>query len=181
MKNLDREAFFMVPGPLVRYIDQEKLFGEEVFSAFPSARFDIKEAGNCLACGMFSAAGFHLMRAAEVGLWEMGRDRQIPLAQSDKVEFAEWGEIIKELEHSVKAIQQWPNSTAKEEAHRFYNAALIEARTFNDGFRRHIAHVRKTQAPLLEAEAIALCVHVERFLKTLSSKISEGIYTSPIW
>jgi hypothetical protein len=31
------------------------------------------------------------MRVAEVGLWELGRDRQIPLAQSAKIEFTEWG------------------------------------------------------------------------------------------
>lgn len=38
------------------------LFGENVSKNFPSANKDIKEAGNCLALNLNSAAVFHLMR-----------------------------------------------------------------------------------------------------------------------
>lgn len=164
-----------------KYLGQEEPFGKQVYDAFPSARFDITEAGNCLACGINSAAGFHLMRAAEIGLWELGMDRQIPLAQAGKIEFSEWGIIIRELEAAVQAITQWPNCPTKEDAHKFYNSALVEIRAFNDGWRRHLAHVRKTQVPLHDDEALALWGHVERFFKNISTKISEGIYTALIW
>jgi hypothetical protein len=34
-----------------RYYKAERPFGDAVFDAFPSARFDIPEAGTCLAVG----------------------------------------------------------------------------------------------------------------------------------
>ncbi len=178
---LDKRRFAYVPPESSKFFAQERLFGEEVYVAFPSARFDLTEAGNCLACGMNSAAGFHLMRAAEIALWELGRDRQIPLAQSGKIEFSQWGVIISELEKAIEGITQWPNSPAKEDAHRFYNPLLVDIRAFNDGWRRHLAHVRKFQLPLAEVEALALCGHVERFLKSMATKISEGNHTPIIW
>ena len=173
--------YFTVPSDLSAYYDKDHLFGGEVFHAFPSARYDVKEAGKCLACGNNSAAGFHLMRASEIGLWELGRDRQIPLAVSGKIQFQEWGTIIGELETAVKAIQQWPNSHTKEEAHKFYNSVLVDIRAFNDGWWRHLAHVRTTQKPIENAEALALFGHVSTFLALLATKIGEGKYTPLIW
>ena len=61
-----------------RYYKAERPFGDAVFDAFPSARFDIPEAGTCLAVGCNVAAAFHLMRVAEVGMRELGKDRPIP-------------------------------------------------------------------------------------------------------
>ncbi len=170
-----------IPDALGKYYKEEKLFGNSVFIAFPSARFDIKEAGTCLACGCNTAAGFHLMRAAEIGLWELGKDRQIDLAKTNKIEFTEWGIIIGELEEAIALIKQWPNIPSKEDAHKFYNSAIVEVRAFNDGWRRHIAHVRKYQQPLHDDEALALFGHVKRFLENLAARISEGNYTPLIW
>ena len=38
--------------------------------------------------------------------------------------------MIRQLEDAVKAIQQWPNSHLKEDAHKLYNGALVELRAF---------------------------------------------------
>jgi hypothetical protein len=178
---LGKRGFAYVTAEDKKYFEQNRLFGDQVYNAFPSARFDLKEAGNCLACGINTAAGFHLMRAAEIGLWELGKDRQIPSAQGGKVEFSEWGRTIQALEVAIQQIAQWPNSAAKEDAHRFYNSSIVEIRAFNDGWRRHIAHVRKLQQPLTGDEVRALSGHVERFLKHLASRIAEGHYTPTIW
>lgn len=179
MVETNHRLYADIPSGKGKYLGEG--FGEDVHKAFPSARFDITEAGACLAVGLNTAAGFHLMRAAEVGLWELGKDRQIPLAVSSKIEFSEWGLIIRELETAVQAITQWPNKPSKENAHKFYNAALVEIRAFNDGWRRHLAHVRKFQLPLHDDETVALYGHVERFMKTLAANISEGKYTPLEW
>jgi hypothetical protein len=176
-----KQLFFGMTSDLSKYYDRERPLGDEVYNAFPTARFDVTKAGTCLACSCNVAAAFHLMRAAEIGLWELGRDRQIPLAQSGKIEFSEWGTIIRELEDAVKAIQQWPNSRTKEDAHKFYNSALFQIRAFNDGWRRHTAHVRPAQPEMKDKEAFALWEHVSTCLTTLSTKISEGSYTPLIW
>jgi hypothetical protein len=179
--DMEAEMFMYVPKTSSRFYGLDLPLGQEVNDAFPTARFDLRQAGNCLAFGAYTASGLHLMRAAEVALWELGRDRQIPLAQSDKIEFAEWGIIISELEKAVMAIQQWPNSALKEDAHKFYNRALVEIRSFNDGIRRHLAHVRTKQVPIEEDEALANWGHISRFMKTLSSKIGTGKYTPLEW
>jgi hypothetical protein len=162
-------------------VDGKTAFGAEVQKAFPSVEGDLVEAGNCIAFGCNPGAGFHLMRVAEVGLRELGRDRQIPLASKDKIEFSEWGQIIGELETACMAIQRWPNSRSKEEAHKFYNYAVVELRAFNDGWRRHSAHPRPNMPPMSSEEAIALWGHVRRFMQTLAGNISEGNYTKLIW
>ncbi len=177
---LGKRRFVYVPPEKIKYFATQQIFGQPVHDAFPSARLDLAQAGDCLACGLDSAAAFHLMRAAEIGLWELGRDRNIPSVA--KIESMEWGSIIGELEEEVKKVQRWPNiNPLKEEAHRFYNRSLVEIRAFNDGWRRHIAHVRKSQVAMESDEAMALIGHVERFLKTLATKISEGKYTSAEW
>src|SRR5450755_3395689 len=131
-RDVFKNKFVQVAGDLGPFINQAFAFGEDVAIAFPSATNDLFEAGNCLSVGCNTATAFHLMRVAEVGLWELGKDRQIPCAQSGKIEFTEWGVIIGQLEDAVRAIQQWPNSQTKEDAHKFYNAALVEIRAFND-------------------------------------------------
>jgi hypothetical protein len=176
---LSERKFAYIPQSKTKYVGQDKPCGQKVYDAFPSARFDLTEASDSIACGLHTAAGFHLMRAAEIGLWELGRDRQIPSAA--KIEFTEWGKIIDELETEIVKIQQWKNSNVKEEAHRFYNRSLAEIRAFNDGWRRHLAHVRKSQLPLDPHEAMALHGHVQRFLELLALKISEGQYTNLVW
>lgn len=175
-----KQLFFGMTSDLSKYYNKERPMGDDIYKAFPRSQFDIAEAGTCLACSCNVASAFHLMRATEVGLWELGRDRQIPLAQSGKIEFTEWGHIIRELEDSVKAIQQWSASAKKEEAHKFYNSALAEVRSFNDGWRRHAAHNRP-HSVMHNDEALALWGHVFRFLTTLATKIQDGKYTPLVW
>jgi hypothetical protein len=176
-----KQCFFSMTKDVSDYYNRERPMGEDVYNAFPTARFDISNAGTCLACSCNVAAAFHLMRAIEVGLWELARDRQTPLAKSGKIEFSEWGLIIRELEDAVKAIQQWPNSRTKEDAHKFYNAVVFQIRAFNDGWRRHTAHVRPAQPEMKDKEVLALWEHVSTCFATLSTKLSEGNYTQLVW
>jgi hypothetical protein len=67
-KELAQRKLVFIPPNLVEYLEQEKLFGDAVYENFPSARGDIRDAGNCLAAGLNTAAVFHLMRVVELGL-----------------------------------------------------------------------------------------------------------------
>jgi len=84
-----------------------------------------------------------------------------------------------EIEDEIRQIQNWPNSHIKDEAHRFYNATLCELRSFNDGYRRHLAHARDFE--FTGPDALGLWDQVSRFLHMLGSKISEANYTPKIW
>lgn len=174
-----KQLFLWVPPSKASYFDNEKPMGQQVYDAFPSARLDLTEAGSCLACNRNNAAMMHLMLATEIGLRELGRDRQIPFALSGAIEFKQWGHILDELEKAVEKIQQWPNSHMKDEAQRFYNALLFDLRSFNDGYRKHLAHAR--EHTFTDSDALALWDHVSRFYTKLSTKVAEGQYTNLVW
>lgn len=65
---LNHRKFFEPEPQYARYFENPKLFGEQVFAAFPSATDDITEAGTCLAFERATACVMHLMRACEVAL-----------------------------------------------------------------------------------------------------------------
>ena len=59
------ELFVLHRADLVLFDPREPPFGQAVEDKFPDARFDIEEAGKCLALGRPTACIFHLMRAVE--------------------------------------------------------------------------------------------------------------------
>lgn len=157
-----------------------ELFGHDVFVAFPSACMDICEAGNCWVAGRNNAVVCHLICAAEFGLRTLAADRRVEIKNGKTpIEFAQWGEIISELEKKIALIQQWPKGHSKSAAQQFYNDVLASARGFNDGWRTHINHARAK--PYQDEEVQALMSHVRRFMKTLSTRISEATQTPEIW
>jgi hypothetical protein len=69
------------------------VFGNEVRTAFNSAAPDMIEAGNCLAAECNTAAVFHLMRVAEIGLRALANDRNAPF-KNKPIDQQEWGTIL---------------------------------------------------------------------------------------
>jgi hypothetical protein len=61
-----------------RFFHDKPLFGDRVDAALPSARNDIKSAGHCLALELYTAAVFHLMKAVEIGLRMLAKQRNRP-------------------------------------------------------------------------------------------------------
>jgi len=66
MSELAKCPLFIAPKEKMAYFEQDKLFGESVYNAFPHARMDITEAGNCWALGRNNAVVYHLMSAARL-------------------------------------------------------------------------------------------------------------------
>lgn len=67
-RDLNESVFLFLSLPDTKYYQQEQLFGSEVFESFPSARYDVGEAGNCYVLGRHTACVFHCMRILEKGL-----------------------------------------------------------------------------------------------------------------
>jgi hypothetical protein len=85
MDELAECRMFLAPKDRLSFHDNGRLFGAAVFDAFPSARMDIREAGNCWLFGRNNAVVYHLMCAAEFGLRALAADRHIELAQKPAV------------------------------------------------------------------------------------------------
>jgi hypothetical protein len=165
-------------------LDNEKSFGQKVYDAFPSARLDVKEAGNCLAGDCATAAVFHLMRVAEVALRELARDRRV-IFPKGSIDQKQWGEILGKLKSQIgdlilKDGKLWPSEDVRQEQVRFYQEALMMFNAFNDVFRRHVAHAREDSI-YDTPRAITVWNYTKRFMEWLAPKISETSEGDEYW
>lgn len=150
---LERHLFMYVPEAHRDYYNQMALFGDDVFQSFPSARDEIREAGNCYTTGLNTACVFHLMRAVEVALKQMvvvmkakkhltkpdrlspTRKKQIPS------ELCDWDTLIKGLRAALKEMETGKKTNAKIKAkHAFYSEAINTFTEFKDAWRNTISH-----------------------------------------
>lgn len=156
-----RKFFEPEPGYL-KYFENPKLFGDQVFNAFPSATDDIAEAGTCLALERSTACVMHLMRVAETGLKALAKTVGVPNPQND------WGtyirEIYKELEKQVKA------AGAQSADHQFYAEAAAQIDNVKRAWRNPSMHIDKSY-PQPRAEEILLAT--KSLMTHLATRISE--------
>jgi hypothetical protein len=134
----------------VVFFQQEKLFGDAVYDAFPEARSEIKDAGNCLASDLNTAAVFHLMRVMELGLRELAnRLKAKTLIKKLKqtkipIELGTWEEIIGTLESKLDALRCLARSVKRDENIESCNELLKEFRSVKDLWRNKVMHTRAT-------------------------------------
>lgn len=177
-------AFLQVMPDRTMLVDKAALFGDDVLFAFPSAQSDLKEAGNCLACECNTAAVFHLMRASEVALRALAKDRLLTYPNSS-VDEQQCGTLITSLDSKLNALRGsdkklWPSEAIKNEQIRFYHTAAIEFRSFNEAWRKHVAHAG-ADAFYDRSQAYSIFEHVKRFMQILSTKIGENVTTPEYW
>jgi hypothetical protein len=176
----DRAGYAEGPSTPDRYHygNRKHLFGDAAYAAFMSARYDMREAGNCLAVEANTAAVFHLMRVAEYGLRALAHDRRVRLPKNSSLQLATWEEIIKKLEDAVSAIQGYPRTLAREAQFEFYHGAMIEFRGFKNKFRNRVMHARDEYD---RDDAHSAFTHVRAFMNTLASRITETKRTPLKW
>ncbi len=113
--------------------EKPQLFGAAVSEKFPSATFDIEEAGKCLACGRGTATVFHLMRVMEVGLRAVADLLGMPFAPN-------WEGYLRHLQ--TETGKEWK---AKSEEWRrsepFYREVLGHLQIVKIAWRNPTMHV----------------------------------------
>lgn len=178
----DDRVFYQLSPDRAKYFDQEKLLGDAVDVAFPSARYDIREAGNCMATERNTAAVFHLMRAVEWGLRALcghlgmrqakrpkkaGQKSYVPLA------WAEWEALLNQLSPRVDArINKLKRGSQKQAEQEFYYPVLQDIRGIRDAWRNHVMHTRREYKP---GEATVVFENVERIMTTLAKRIKDPV------
>ena len=180
IRDISNHSFLSISPERDTFVDNEKLFGESVEKAFPSAVEDIKGVGNCLAAECNTAAVFHLMRVAEHGLRSLARDRRVKTLpkKGHPIGLATWEEIIRELETTELAIQSFPKSLAREAQFAFYHGAMMQFRRFKNVFRNRVMHTREG---FDRTDALGMFENVRDFMQGLSRRISETNRTPIIW
>lgn len=166
MAEIGDRTFAFIPGERVEFFERERLFGDIVFEKFPSARAEIKDAGNCLAAGLNTAAVFHLMRVVELGMRALSA--HLGATFHAGVEYADWSEIERGLTDAIKASR--PQGKERAEATLFYSELLIEFSAFKGAWRNSVMHTRGHYS---EHDAKGVLGHVRSFMQRLATRVSE--------
>lgn len=184
LEELKRHYFVYLPSPGEKYLSQERLFGDAVYEAFPSARYDIRESGNALAFQMYTACVFHLMRVAEHGLRALAEDREVQFKTKSgspyPIDMGTWEEILTALGQEADRIGSWQRALGeiRHQAQKFYGSSIEELRAIKDSWRNPTMHARDEH---LMEDANQVMAHVKRLMVTLSSRISETERTPKVW
>jgi hypothetical protein len=147
--------------------DDKALFGKDVHEKFPSARADIKSAGDCLAADEYNAAVYHLMCVVNIGLLVLAKHLKL---KTKAIEFQEWHSIIAELKKKVDSTSQNPRGKKKQADLEFYNGLLLEFSAFKDVYRNNAAHAR-VRYKFNEAEGVH--DRVRDFMQRMTTRVSE--------
>ena len=142
---LSKHKFAYIPSPGDKYLEQEGLFGEEVYERIPEAREDIKNAGNSLAAELHAAAVFYLMRAAEHGLRHIARRMRVTRIIGKKpVDISEttWENLLREIRKKLEAAHQEKNITAmRSKRIALYSDAADHAKHMQGLWRNGVSHL----------------------------------------
>jgi hypothetical protein len=160
--------FLFIQQNKVRFFEQEKLFGDKVYAAFPSASFEIREAGSCIAADLNTAGVFHLMRAVEIGLRSLAI--HLKAVKKSEIEHLQWSTIIEQIESKIRPFKTMPKSKKKSAALEFYHGVMGEFYAFKDVWRNNVMHTKRNYNA---HDALAVYSHVESFMQRLAENISE--------
>lgn len=146
-----------------QYEQLEPPFGKDFAGKFPSAQYDLAEAGKCLALSRSTAAVFHLMRVIEVGLAAVHGclGISVPLIGNDR----NWGNILTRIRDNISARgNKW---SEKDEFQELY--ALLTA--VKDAWRNATMHIENKYT---DEEAKQIFDLAKGFMMKLSARMDEG-------
>jgi hypothetical protein len=143
---------------------------DKAAAAFPSAGNDIAEGGRCFGFARYSAAVFHMLRAADPGVRALARAANATAAAAH--EGGDWAPLLALVDARVSVISTWPAGTAKAAALEFFQSALSEARGLHDASRK-LANP-SAAATLEEHQALHVCHATKDLLVRLSERLTES-------
>jgi hypothetical protein len=164
------KTFFYVPAERAKFFPRVKdphIFGSPVAGAFPSAAFDIAEAGTCLSLARGTASVFHLMRVLEIGLTTLGAPFGVSLARTN------WAPAIEQIESKIRDMHKDPKWKALpdcKEQQEFYAQAASHFGVLKDAWRNYTMHARGVYT---EAAAEDIFNNVKGFMQKLATHLHE--------
>lgn len=150
----------------VDLLSDAPLFGDGVDEAFPSARYDISEAGCCLALRRPTACVLHLTRALEPSLASLAAALGVSMPRKS------WEVILNKLQNEIAARSSSPpHEQWKDKDEPFFSEAASHFRIIKNAWRNHAVHGRDKYT---EQEAEDVYRSVRSFMQHLSERLSEG-------
>jgi hypothetical protein len=174
-----KRKFVQISTEFVPYTEP-RFIGLEIRQAFPFAVDDLKDAGNCIAVGLGTAAVFHLMRAVEwairafckkLGITKVPKSNKPGNKKYIAVEYSQWEKIFTAMREKInEKIDKMKPSPTKQAAQEFYYPLLQDIHGFKEAWRNHVMHTRRNFSV---KDADAICDYVQRFMTTLAPKVKK--------
>ncbi len=110
--DLAAQNFFRVRPEDVELYGRPELFGATVAKKFKNAGQDIQNAGNCVALGQATACVFHLMRAMEVAVRQLGKRLKVTITPQTtwRMMTGQMDDKIKKMPDATNAQKQKKNN-----------------------------------------------------------------------
>ena len=122
------------------------------------------------ALGHDTASVFHMMRAAEIGLRVLARERRVSATKKRPLDWNTWGNLIDKIEVTLGGIRKKPNGPKKDLALGFYSGALGHMTALKDVYRDQVNHVRRSYD---EHESARVLDRTHDCLLLLSTRLNE--------
>ena len=133
---LEKRAIYYISDH-VDLLSDSPLFGDNVEEAFPSAQYDISEAGRCLALRRPTACVLHLMRALEVGLASLADTLGMTLTTEN------WNTILNDIETEIRSRTKATHGQAwKDKDEPFFAESATHFRFIKNSWRNHAMHAK---------------------------------------
>jgi hypothetical protein len=158
--------FFAIPGDHRDYYEQKlPLFGPTVQEEFPSAGFDIEEAGKCFALGRYTACVMHLMRVLEVGMDALKVETGIASYSPT------WKVALDQILKTTSTKNEKDKTPEERAKDGFIRDAVHYLTGVKDAVRNPVMHkVARTYTDETAKEVIA---SVRAFMRHLATRLSE--------
>jgi hypothetical protein len=144
---LRRETVMAVPRQYADRVDKQDLFGAAVSTVSPEAAVDIRDAGNCLAFDLPTAAVFHLVRIAEHGLRRLAKKLRVRLTHKGKLvplDYADWNKVITGIRGRIDKARGLSPGPKKQGQLDLYSRLADQCEYMKDIWRNDISHARRT-------------------------------------
>jgi hypothetical protein len=164
---LKNRKFLAIAPDRSRFYRSPELFGADVTKKFPSASYDIEEAGTCYACDRPTACVFHLMRVMEVGLRVLGSSLGNP--DLDAKRNPSWERILKPCDDELKKPVAQRSSFWRQDD-LFFSNATANLRAVKDAWRNPTLHI---EANYDGERAHEILNTVKAFMRHLAQKLAE--------
>ncbi len=165
-----KKYFSINPEEVRLYDPPNPLFGTDFQTKFPSASFELDEAGKCLALARYTAAVFHMMRIMEIGIRAVGRCLNIP----DPVKDAErnWGAVLRKIKDEIdRRTAAKPQTWLHNDDKNFFSEIYVSLDAVRVAWRNTTMHVENKYTG---EEAEHIFVSVRGFMKKLAMRFDEA-------
>lgn len=136
---------------------------QSVLDKFPTASADVEEASKCIALNRHTAAVFHLMRVAELGLTSIAKRVGLQNARQG------WDEAIGYIEGQLRKNYNDMDALFKGDV-EFLSGIAAHMRNVNLAWRRRVAHIERSYS---EEEAVRIYSTTRDLMQHVATKLGE--------